>query len=154
MCLLLITLSCVIECYVFTFPPSLPSSLPLHLPPPTAPHSPTRPAKEQDLAKIGTVLLLITCDEDSNATLGISVIHGLEIPHLYAHVWSLAQGDVPERRKMTLNVFMQKESSVLKEIEARLEANDPEVVDFCKLNKRVFEHCQFRKHTLTKWLSH
>lgn len=113
-----------------------------------------RRAKEEDVVNMSSVLLLVVCDEDSGATLGISAVQGLEIPHLFSHIQSLSQENVPERRKMTLTIFTQKESTVLKEIESRIEANDQEVIDFYKTNKRVFEQCQFRKSTLTKWLGH
>ena len=97
---------------------------------------------------------MAVCDDETNDTLGISVIHGSQIPRLYAHVRSLEQSNVPERRKLTLSVFIQKDSPTMKEIGARLEDNNPDISDFYKSNKRVLEGCQFRKPTYTKWLSH
>lgn len=85
---------------------------------------------------------MLVCDNDSNDILGISVIHGTEIPHLYAHVESLLQKNIPERKKLTKALFLQKESPVLKEIEARVEAHDQGMTDFYKRNSRVFEKYQ------------
>lgn len=112
----------------------------------------SRPAKEDDLENLGTILLLTVCDADSGTILGISAVDGMEIPHLYAHINSLVQGRMPERKKMSLSLFTQKETPVLKEIEARVEADDQETVKFYKANKILFEMCQIRRHTLTKWL--
>ena len=110
-----------------------------------------RHAKEEDLSELGSILVLIICDDDSGATLGISVVQAMEIPHLYAHIQSLSQGNIPERRKMTLTIFTQKESMVLKEMESRMEASDQDILDFYKRNRKVLEQNQIRKTTRSKY---
>ena len=95
--------------------------------------------------------MLIICDDDSGATLGISVVQAMEIPHLYAHIQSLSQENIPERRKMTLTIFTQKASMVLKEMESRMEASDQDILDFYKRNRKVLEQNQIRKTTRSKY---
>lgn len=127
-------------------------------PPPSFPLP--RPAKGVDMTNIGTILLMLVCEDDSDDILGISVIHGMEIPQLYAHIESLTQENVPERKKLALTLFMQKESPVQKEMQARVEAHDQEIIEFCKSNRRLFEKSQRRgpgsnsiSGSVTKWLS-
>ena len=86
--------------------------------------------------------------------LGISAVQALDIPHLYSNASPLSQENTLERKNMSLSIFTQKRSAIMKEIESRIEANDLEIMDFYKLNKRVFEHCQVRKRTLTQRLLH
>lgn len=112
------------------------------------------------MTNIGTILLMLVCEDDSDDILGISVIHGMEIPQLYAHIESLTQENVPERKKLALTLFMQKESPVQKEMQARVEAHDQEIIEFCKSNRRLFEKSQRRgpgsnsiSGSVTKWLS-
>lgn len=97
-----------------------------------------RPVVGDKLTAIGTVLLLLVCENSSDKVLGMCAVHGTEIPHLYAHIESLSQQNVPERKKLTRSLFLQKESLVLKEVEQRVEARDQDMTDFYKANKRIF----------------
>ena len=98
---------------------------------------------------IGTVLLLLVCQSDTNSILGLAVVHGLEIPQLYAHVESLsAQENVPERKKLTRALFLQNKSLALKEVEERVAAHEQDMVEFYRNNKRVFSA------TMTEWDLH
>lgn len=81
------------------------------------------------------------------------VVQGLEIPHLYAHVKSLRQENIPERKKLTLDLFLLRDSEVMKEMEARVEVHDSKVEEFYKSNKRLFEKTQPKTLSITKWLS-
>ena len=101
---------------------------------------PHRPAEEELLSKSGTLLALYVVNEQNSDILGMSVVHGADIPHLYAHVNShLSQEDIPERKNLTLNLFTQKESAVRSEVEQRLQASDQEVVRFHKSNRKLFQ---------------
>ena len=91
---------------------------------------------------------MFVCDSDRDVILGTCAVHGMHIPHLYAHVSTLAQGNVPERRRMSLRLFKQRESATLKEILIRLEAGDQDVTQFVKANKRLFDTEQIRKKSI------
>ena len=52
---------------------------------------------------------------------------------------------------MTLTIFTQKESMVLKEMESRMEASDQDILDFYKRNRKVLEQNQIRKTTRSKY---
>ena len=93
---------------------------------------------------------MFLCDSESDHVLGVCAIHGMNIPQLYAHVSTLEQGDVPERKNLTLKLFRQKESQTLKEIMARLDSNDQDVSQFVKSNKRLFDTDQIRRDSALK----
>ncbi len=103
---------------------------------------------------VGAVVILFVCDSDTSDILGINALHCMEIPHLYAHIDSLSQGlTMPERKNLTMTLFLQRDSSVLKEILTRVDVDDPEIVEFYRSNKRLFENIQIRRSSVTKWLT-
>lgn len=90
---------------------------------------------------------MFVINKESSNIIGMSVVNVAEIPRLYAHVKSLSQEDVPERKNLTLTLFIQKESALLKEIEGRLATHDQEIMDFNKSNRKLFE--KTRKTSVT-----
>ena len=104
-----------------------------------------RPAKEDSLTTPGAVLLMLVCEGDSSEVLGLCVVQGREIPHLYAHVDSLAQQNIPERKNLVLTLFLLQETPALKEIEARVEAHDHDILEFYKLHKKLFDKTKTRR---------
>ncbi len=95
---------------------------------------------------------MIVCNSEDDSVVGICTVHGMHIPHLYAHVQTLEQGDVPERKNLTLKLFKQKESPILKEILVRLDAGDQDISQFVKSNKRLFDTEHMRRNsTLKMW---
>ena len=95
---------------------------------------------------------MFVCECDSDRVLGLCTVHGMHIPHLYAHVNTLEQGDVPERKNLTVKLFKQKETQTLKEIMIRLETNDQDISQFVKSNKRLFDPEHIRRDSnITMW---
>lgn len=104
------------------------------------------------MSEFGTVLVMFVINEETSDIIGVAVVSGIEIPPLYAHVKSLSEDEnIPERKNCTLTLFTQKETSVMKEIEARLETHDQEITDFHKRNRKLFE--KTRKTSVAKWLT-
>lgn len=97
---------------------------------------------------IGAVLLVVVCEDDTNSVLGMSAVQGIEIPQLYEHVDTLSQTNIPERMNSTLTLFLQDKSAVFKEIEARIEVHDHDIVELQRSNKKLFERIQIKRHTI------
>ena len=84
--------------------------------------------------------MVFVINEETSGIIGLNVLSGIMMPRLYGHVKTLSMEDnVPERKKSILTLFTPREVAALKEIEARLEAHDQDIVDFHRANPRLFE---------------
>jgi len=90
-------------------------------------------------------------DEETSSVIGMNILSCIMLPRLYAHVKNLSENEIiPERMKSELVLLVPRVVPTLGEMEARLEAHDQDIVDFYKLNPRLF---QKKKRTITKMSS-
>ncbi len=95
--------------------------------------------KEMEISLPGSSLVFYLVNNDSSSTLGISVVSTCKIPRLRA-AQSVSSGDsMPERVNLVLSLFTPGKLNSLEEIKARQEASDSDIVNFQKLNSRLFQ---------------
>ena len=98
------------------------------------------------------MLVIFVIDEETSTVLGMNALSGIMMPRLSTNEALSSNG--PERENSVLTLFTPRETTSLKEMEARLEYHDTDIADFYKDNPRLFQKKKkmIRKSILnTRW---